>query len=120
MTQLPSTDRSAHFPFVPGSVVCRRYFGCVPDWLTVDLVQTLTLRIATLLAFLAFVGEHDARRDAAIERRLERVSTAVTRLARLLDTLAPPRSAPAPAESPAISRPRRPCRERRYGDRDPT
>ena len=53
----------------------------MPDWVDVDLVQTVALLIVTALAFVTFLGERDARRDAEIERRLERVTDAVTRLA---------------------------------------
>jgi hypothetical protein len=49
----------------------------MPDWLNVDLFQTLLLLAATGLAFATYRGEKDARADAAIERRLDQVSQRV-------------------------------------------
>jgi hypothetical protein len=52
----------------------------VPDWLNVDLFQTILLLAATALAFKTFLAEQDAREDAAVERRLELVITRISEL----------------------------------------
>jgi seryl-tRNA(Sec) selenium transferase len=46
----------------------------VPDWLNIDVLQTIALLVATTLALLAYRADRDARRDAEIERRLNRVA----------------------------------------------
>lgn len=53
----------------------------MPDWLTVDLFQTLLLVGGTLLAFFAYRAERDARKDAATERKLDLIATRVAELA---------------------------------------
>jgi hypothetical protein len=53
----------------------------LPDWIDVNLLQTVLLFGATLLAFLAYRAEREARKDAAIERRLELVASRISELA---------------------------------------
>jgi hypothetical protein len=51
------------------------------DWLTVDVLQTVVLVAATVLAYLTYRGEKDARADAAFERRLNHIADRVAELA---------------------------------------
>ena len=52
----------------------------VPDWLDVDLLQTIALFVATFVAWLTYRGEKDARKDAVLERRFDHVADRVVEL----------------------------------------
>jgi hypothetical protein len=51
------------------------------DWITIDVFQSVVLAAATLLAFLTYLGEKDARADAAVKRRLDHIASRVAELA---------------------------------------